>query len=91
MRSNSIGIEEESDDDDNKKGKLPWYVLQPDTFSQKAWRLIIQAVNWSVAILLPLCFVWTDLKKQTIIFWWVTDILWCIEILSKFIRSTPHH
>ena len=31
------------------------------------------------------------MKENTIVFWWITDIIWVFEIMFRFIRQTPHH
>jgi len=52
------------------------------------WVVLIQFLNWSSIILVPLTLVFEQVHLGTINFMWAIDMIWCVEIILKFFRAT---
>ena len=94
----SVELESSVSEVEESKKEFPWYILNPSGKFTFVWNTTINLVNWSVAILLPIHLVIrngdfsTDKGAlQFLIYadyiWWVTDILWLIEIVLKFLKA----
>ena len=94
----SVDVESSISEVEELKKKMPWYILNPAGKFTFVWNTQINLNNWSVAILLPFCLVLRNCDfshdegavmflQQADIIWWITDILWLIEIVLKFCKA----
>ena len=90
----SVDVESSISEVEELKKGMPWFILNPAGKFTFLWNTQINLNNWSVAISLPFCLVLRNgnfsndegvvmFLQQADIIWWITDILWLINLWRK--------